>query len=187
MHARHFIALAAASAAMFAASADAQVRKLTATPQAPRQAAPAGVVGFGTPSPSGLASPAPAQLTPPGAASLTPPGSPNLSSPGVAPGSPAIDAGIAQPMVGAGGGGVYIAPSVAAVGGTNVMGAAPVTRGPVSSVDIARAFMDADANRDGELSRTEAQRIGILNVPFDELDRNHDGLLSRFEYEDAFR
>jgi hypothetical protein len=46
--------------------------------------------------------------------------------------------------------------------------------------------MDADINRDGELSRLEAQRLG-LPVPFDDLDRNHDGMLSRFEYDDAFR
>jgi hypothetical protein len=69
------------------------------------------------------------------------------------------------------------------------MGAgAAAYRGPYSAVDITRAFMEADTNHDGDLSRGEAQRLSIfLPVPFDELDRNRDGLLSRFEYEDAFR
>jgi hypothetical protein len=187
MHTRPLFALAAATlAALLATGADAQVRRITAVPQATRQAAPAGVATFGMPSPGGLASPAPASLTPPGAPSLTPPGSPNLSSPGTAPGSPAIDAGIAQPITAGGGAGVFIVQSGAG-GGTNVMGGAPAPRGPLSAVDIARAFMDADINRDGELSRAEAQRLGTLPVPFDDLDRNHDGVLSRFEYDDAFR
>ena len=67
------------------------------------------------------------------------------------------------------------------------MGGPPAPRGPYSAVDIARAFLEADSNHDGELSRAEAQRLAILPVPFDDLDRNHDGVLSRFEYDDAFR
>lgn len=72
---------------------------------------------------------------------------------------------------------------------TSAMGGPPsAPHGPYSAVDIARAFMEADTNHDGELSRAEAARLSIpLGASFDELDRNHDGVLSRFEYEDAFR
>jgi hypothetical protein len=169
-----------ACAALFASCAcHAQTRRITAVPQPARQAPAPGVAAFGLPNAAGL--------TPPGAPSLTPPGAANLSSPGVAPGSPAIDAGVATPVTPGGGGGVVVLQQTTAAG-ANAMGAAAAPRGPVSAVDIARAFLDADINHDGELSRAEAQRLGIpLPVSFDDLDRNHDGALSRFEYEDAFR
>ncbi|MEJ6021286.1 hypothetical protein [Ramlibacter sp. PS4R-6] len=187
MQTRPFLTLAAAALALLATTADAQMRRITSVPQPTRQAPAAGVATLGLPNPAGLASPVPAGLTPPTPASLTPPGTPNVASPGTAPGSPAIDAGIAQTYVGGGGGGaVYGAAPVAAAGGTNAMGAAGYARGPLSAVDIARGFLESDLNHDGELSRSEAQRL-MLPVPFDELDRNHDGMLSRFEYDDAFR
>jgi hypothetical protein len=186
MYTRHLVTLAGACfAALLATSAEAQARRIAAVPQAARQAAPAGVATFGTPSPSGLASPNPAQLTPPSAPSLTPPGVPNLSSPGVAPGSPVTDAGIVQPINPGGGAGVFIVQGGGV--GTNAMGAGPAPRGPLTPTDLARAFYEADLNHDGELSRAEASRLTILPAPFDELDRNHDGVLSRFEYDDAFR
>lgn len=170
----------AALAALGPALGHAQARVAPA-PQPARQAPGPGVATFGTPSPSGLASPTPAQLTPPGPPSLTPPTVPNLSSPGTAPGSPAIDAGIAAPTTG--GGAVM---SYGMSGGTNAMGFGGAPRAPYSAVDIARNFMDADINRDGELSRAEALRLAIP-VPFDDLDRNHDGVLTRFEYQDFFQ
>lgn len=84
-------------------------------------------------------------------------------------------------------------PSVA----TNVMGAAGVTvRGPsqdfagaggFSAVDEARSFLFADANRDGELTRAEAARLSISTLPFEEMDRNFDGVITRFEYQDSLR
>jgi len=186
MHARPLI-FAAALAALISTGADAQMRRITAVPQPARQATPAGVATFGTASPAGLASPNAPGLTPPGAASLVPPGVANLASPATAPGSAAIDAGIAQPITAEGGAGVFIVQSGGSGGGTNVMGGAPSYRGPPSAVDIARGFIEGDLNHDGQLSRDEAQRVGISSVSFDELDRNHDGSLSRFEYDDAFR
>ena len=176
-----------ACAAIFASSAGcspgyAQTRSITTVPQPVRQAPAPGVTAFGLPNPAGL--------MPPGAASLTPPGSPNLSSPGAAPGSPATDAGIARPITPGGGGGVVVL-QLPTGAGANVMGAAAATNtGNLrpSAVDIARAFLDADINHDGALSREEAQRLAIpLPASFDELDRDHDGTLSRSEYEDAFR
>lgn len=59
--------------------------------------------------------------------------------------------------------------------------------GPISSVDIARSFLGADANRDGELTRAEAARLTIFPVPFEEMDLDRDGILSRSEYDDGVR
>jgi hypothetical protein len=79
---------------------------------------------------------------------------------------------------------------------TRVMGAGaygtrgmvrPVAAGPVSAVDIARSFLGADLNRDGELSRAEAMRLSILPLSFEEMDANHDDRLTRSEYETAVR
>lgn len=149
--------------------------------QPSRQMAPPGVATFATPSPSGLRPPMPASLTPPMPPTLNLPGPPNISAPGVAPGSPPIDAGVAQPLE-TGGVAVVTVPYVGR--GANAMGYGRVP-GQYSAVDIARAFLDADTNHDGDLSRDEAMRLEIP-VPFDQLDRNHDGVLTRFEYDDFF-
>lgn len=171
MKASQLTGVAVAFAAILAApSADAQARRIVSVPQPARQAPAPGVAAFGLPNPAGL----------------PPPTVPNLSAPGVPPGSPPIDSGIAAPTVVGGGGGVVVVQQSAV--SANAMGAGPGIRGPLSAVDIARAFLDADANHDGELSRSEAQRLSIpLGASFDDLDRNHDGVLSRFEYDDAFR
>lgn len=172
MNTRQLSTIALGCVALLATStAEAQLRRIAPAPQPVRQAPAPGVAAFGLPSPSGLASPIPANLTP-----------------GVAPGSPAIDSGIAHPLSPAGGGGGIVVVQQPIVGGTSAMGAPPAPRGPYSAVDIARAFMDADTNHDGQLSRAEAQQLSIpLGASFDDLDRDHDGYLSRFEYEDAFR
>lgn len=86
-----------------------------------------------------------------------------------------------------------------AAAATSVMGApaAGLVAGPpqflpagttgYSAVDIARSFISADANRDGELTRSEARRLTIAGMSFEEMDRNFDGVVSRFEYEDGLR
>jgi len=186
MKTRPFSCIVLACAALSIANlAAAQAQRITPVPQATRQAAPPGVATFGMPSPSGLPSPVPGGLTPPTAPSLTPPTSYNLSSPGTPPGSPPIDAGIAQPAIGGGGGGGFAAgpPPV------NVMGAAGAGfgRSGFSAVDVARSFIEADGNRDGDLTRSEARRLAIMPMSFEEMDRNFDGVISRFEYEDATR
>jgi hypothetical protein len=132
-----------------------------AAPGSPAAAAsPTPAVGFGAPSPAGLVSQFPAGLP-----------SPNDTPPG----SPAIDAGIASPNV-MGAGAAVPRPVVSA-------GAS----GGYSAVQIAQSFLGADTNRDGELSRAEAQRLTIAPMPFEEMDRNRDNILTRFEYDDAFR
>jgi hypothetical protein len=169
---RSFRGILCALAAIVSSSvAGAPLRGVVSTPQPTRQAAPPGVATFGLPSPSGLTPPAPATLTP-----------------GAAPGSPVTDPGVQQPLAPAGGGGGVVVLVQQAAGGANAMGAGASPRAGYSTVEITRAFFDADTNHDGELSRAEAQRLAIpLGPGFDELDRNHDGVLSRFEYEDAFR
>lgn len=92
-------------------------------------------------------------------------------------------------------GGDGISPPVAPV--TTVLGAGGATvRGPAqdlagaggfSAHDQARSFFFADANKDGELSRAEAARLSISTLPFEEMDRNFDGVVTRFEYQDTLR
>ena len=79
---------------------------------------------------------------------------------------------------------------------TTVMGAGATVRGPgqsvggaggFSAVDVARSFLSADANHDGSLTRAEAMRLSISTLSFEEMDRNFDGVISRFEYDDSLR
>jgi hypothetical protein len=88
---------------------------------------------------------------------------------------------------------------VDAIPATQVMGAAgagyarsapqyvPGGSGIYSAVDVARSFLTADANRDGELSRAEGTRLALMPIPFEEMDRDHNNVLTRSEYEDALR
>jgi hypothetical protein len=81
--------------------------------------------------------------------------------------------------------------------GAAVMGAGATVRGPAqttaggaggfSATDVARSFYFADANHDGELSRAEAGRLSLRSLTFEEMDRNFDGIISRFEYDDSMR
>jgi hypothetical protein len=86
--------------------------------------------------------------------------------------------------------------NAAAAAATTVLGAGATVRGPgqttggaggCSATDVARSFYFADANHDGELSRAEAGRLSIRSMTFEEMDRNFDGIISRFEYDDSVR
>jgi hypothetical protein len=87
--------------------------------------------------------------------------------------------------------GVVTVPSTAVMGaGATVAGPSQYTNagsGGYSATDIARSFFFADANHDGELSHAEARRLSIAPMSFEEMDRNFDGVISRFEYDDATR
>jgi hypothetical protein len=48
------------------------------------------------------------------------------------------------------------------------------------------AFMRADANGDGKLSKPEAARLPAVASKFDALDKDKDGMLSMGEYMTAF-
>ncbi len=88
-------------------------------------------------------------------------------------------------------------PGAATYPSTSVMGARGSGPGPsqrmeggaggFTAVDIARSYFFADADHDGELTRAEARRLSISTMSFEEMDRNFDGLVSRFEYEDSVR
>jgi hypothetical protein len=81
-------------------------------------------------------------------------------------------------------------------GATAVMGAGtnlPAPRqgasmgpGPYTGVEVAGSFLSADANGDRELSRAEATRLSIMPFAFEEMDANHDGVVTRSEYETSF-
>lgn len=59
--------------------------------------------------------------------------------------------------------------------------------GGFPAVEIARSFLNADGNKDGDLTRGEASRLGLALMTFEEMDRNYDGRISRSEYEDSLR
>jgi len=89
-----------------------------------------------------------------------------------------------------------VLPSTTAAIATNVMGAGATVRGPgqtvggaggFSATDEARSFFFADANHDGDITRAEFGRLSISTMTFEEMDRNYDGVVSRFEYEDSLR
>lgn len=172
-----------------AAIGQAQTRVQPAAKRTAPTALPGGTAGFGAPNPAGLPSPMPSPggLTsrfpaglpsplpnPEGLPSLTVPG---IASPGTPLGSPPIDAGVVPPQTEVmGAGGVPAARQSTGAGS-----------GPYTALQLAQSFLGADANRDGELTRGEAQRLSIMPYSFEEMDRNRDGILSRFEYEDGVR
>ena len=165
-------------------------------PQAPVMAP--GAIGPGAPNPVGLPSPIP---NPAGLTSQFPAGlpssSPNPAGPPVAPAvpvpSPALPGTPGKPGGNPTAGG-YTPPSTSAMGsagynvpaGPQYSGSGPAP-GPYTAVQIAQSFLGADANRDGELTPAEARRLTIVPSSFEEMDRNHDGILTRSEYEDALR
>ena len=116
-------------------------------------------------SPSGLLSPVPS------------PGAETPRSPSGLRPPPPVDAGVTPPAR------VRRATPVAdpAPQATNA------SHGPYTALQIAQSFLSADANRDGELTRAEAQRLSIMPYSFEEMDRNFDGIISRWEYEDSLR
>lgn len=186
---RLFAAGLCAAAAMSATHA--QVRKVTPAP-APSASAQA---ARAAPNPSGLQSTLPAGISSgSGAAVSTDPVARNASP--VPPGAPA-PAG--STVVGGGGGGgvpTELFPGGAFGPNTSVMGAGAMVAGPsqygggaggFSAVDQARSFFFADANHDGELTRAEARRLSIATQSFEEMDRNFDGVITRFEYDDSLR
>jgi hypothetical protein len=144
----------------------------------PQPSAPAALSSAGTtaappitlgPSPSGLRSPFPAGLpTPVPAGSDTT----NTVVDGVL-----VDAVPATQVMGAAAGGyTRSAPQYVASG-----------PGPYTALEVARSFLTADANRDGDLTRAEATRLTLMPFAFEEMDRDHNGVLTKSEYEDALR
>ena len=177
----------------------------TTTPGAPAPGAPSPAgLASPTPFPQGLSSPFPAGLPSPSPfpAGMAPVANPTLPSPGTpAPGTmvtPPADGTVFMPAVGAnattvngnaGYAAAAAANAAAAAAGTGTSGQqlTPARPGPYTPLQLARSFLLADTNQDGELTRAEAQRLSIMPMSFDEMDTNHDGVISRSEYENSVR
>jgi hypothetical protein len=161
---------------------------------APAQAQTGNAAARSLPNPAGLRPMYPAGISSgSGAAQSTSP---------VARANSPVPAGQPAPTTSTGVGGIAVPTELFPVdngGGvaTNVLGAGATSPGPsqylnsgaggVSAADEARSFFFADANHDGELSRAEARRLSIATMSFEQMDRNFDGVISRFEYQDSLR
>jgi hypothetical protein len=55
----------------------------------------------------------------------------------------------------------------------------------VTRVDLDAAFNRADVNRDGKLSRAEAEHFPAVAQRFEQIDSNHDSFISREEFNQA--
>ena len=63
--------------------------------------------------------------------------------------------------------------------------AQPIPAARWTLAQLRQAYDLADTDSDGRLSRAEAQRLAIMPLSFEELDRNKDGVLERGEYESS--
>lgn len=168
---------AALSLALLAATSVYAQRARVAPSTAPKPS-PSAVAAHGLPNPAGLRPVVPAGLTSGSGGAVS-------SDPNIADSSAITGVGSTEPGSDA---------ENAAATATTTMGAGG-SRGPAqylgsggpgfSAIDIARSFISADGNRDGELSEAEARRLSILMLSFQEMDRNFDGRVSRGEYEDS--
>ena len=184
------------------AQAQAQVRSVTAVPPRP---APATITpatpGPGLPNPAGLPSTLP---FPAGIPSLpnaaTPSANTTASTTGTAapttavPFTPPLDGTVLMPSSAIGSNGTAVNNSTAnptatmgAGGGPNAAPTVPSGAGPYTALQLAESFLKADANRDGELTRAEFQRLTIAPVSFEEMDRDRNGVVTRSEYDDSTR
>jgi hypothetical protein len=191
MHALpRFLALSALALAASAALAAGQVRSVQAVPSSSPSAAQRAAAA--APKPAGLRPPLPAGLTDgSGAAVATDP---------VAANNAITRAPAMGGATGIAGAGPVFNPGsttidTTAQAATTVLGAGATVPGPSQSVnagaggynavDLARSFYMADANHDGELTSAEFNRLTIRPLGFQQMDRDFDGVISRFEYEDA--
>jgi hypothetical protein len=196
------LALGAALCAAALSSPAQNSRSVRLVPQRQAPVLAPGAVGPGAPQPAGLPSPIanpaglPSPIPNPGGltsqfpAGLPPPPSTTSAGEPLPAGTPvppaattggrgrgtAIDIVPQTTAMGAGGYGVPPGPQYLSTGPA-----------PYTALQIAQSFLGADANRDGELTRAEARRLSIMPSSFEEMDRDHDGILTRSEYEDAVR
>ncbi|MBE7367591.1 EF-hand domain-containing protein [Ramlibacter pallidus] len=178
-------------AAAAASAAQAQQQRLSpARSPAPTTSAPARQA---LPNPAGLSSPFPAGVSSGSGTRVS-------TDPVAASTAPAVPSSVVpgDGTVTGGSGGLGVRPELGppAAPATNVLGAGATVAGPsqylggaggFNATDQARSFFFADANQDGELTRAEAARLSIRTMPFEEMDRNFDGVITRFEYQDATR
>lgn len=58
---------------------------------------------------------------------------------------------------------------------------------PLSAEELVAAFNKADINKDGKLSRQEAENVPGLAAKFDQIDANADKFVSKVEFENSIR
>lgn len=191
MHALpRFLALGAMAVAASAALAAGQVRSVQAAPSSSPSAAQRAAAA--APNPAGLRPPLPAGLTDgSGAAVATDPVAANNAITRPAATSGTSGTTVAGPVFNPGSTTI----DTTAQAATTVLGAGATVPGPsqdvnagaggYSAVDLARSFYMADANHDGELTPAEFNRLTIRPMGFQQMDRDFDGVISRFEFEDA--
>lgn len=117
-------------------------------------------------------------------AQLGPDGQANMPLSVTAPAPGATARSQPAPMaVPPGSAGTTVPPSVAAQPG---LAPAPVaSAAPAGKPDVPTIFNRADADHDGRLSRTEAERLPDLARNFDRVDSNRDGAVSLAELQAA--
>lgn len=76
-------------------------------------------------------------------------------------------------------------PAPAAPSSTPRGAAAGVQRAPAATDDVQAAFDRADTNRDGQLSRKEAESLPAVSNAFEQIDADKNGSLSREEFSKA--
>ena len=57
---------------------------------------------------------------------------------------------------------------------------------PAMAQDTAVVFAALDANKDGQVSKAEAEKNAQVTASFAQADTNHDGMLSKAEFDAAF-
>lgn len=167
MDPRILLAIGCAIVALFGNDAHAQVRGSTPST-------------YGMPNPSGLSSQFPAGLPAPGPANLTSGSNPTTAA-SFGTGTEASPVPTVE-MSTVTAGGIQNARQFA-----NAQSQVPGHVGPYTALEIARSFIRADVNARGELTRDEAARLALMPKSFDDMDTNHDNILTRSEYDDAFR
>jgi hypothetical protein len=184
-------------AAAAASAADAQVRQLTQRANTPRPNA--ATTAPSAPQPGGLRPIFPAGISSGSGAAVSTDPIAASTSPIAPAGSAALPTGTNAnlPPAELPSPDTNFTGTITNVPNTAVLGAGATVPGPAqrttsgaggfAAVDIARSFFFADANHDGDLTRAEARRLSIGTMSFEEMDRNFDGLISRFEYEDSLR
>jgi len=179
----HLSRLATALSFALLAATTVHAQKARVAPSTAPAASPGAIAAQSTPNPAGLRPVVPAGLTAGSGAAVS--SDPNIADNSTvtgpvgstAPGSDAPGvAGVSTAVMGAGAGGSR--------GPSQYLGSG---NPGFSAIDIARSFIMADGNRDGELSEAEARRLSISMMTFQEMDRNFDGVVSRSEYEDSLR
>ena len=177
----HLSRLAATlSLALLAATAVHAQRAQVAPSTAPKPS-PNAVAAQAAPNPAGLRSIAPAGLNAGSGGAVS-------SDPNIANSSPITGVGSSEPGSDTPDPGAPPATATLGAGGSRGPGQYLGSGGAgFSAIDIARSFINADVNRDGSLSEGESRRLSISMQSFQEMDRNFDGLVSRFEYEDSLR